>query len=459
MSAKEETFRRKMFSLVLPMAFQNLMSALVSASDSLMLGFLSQDALSAISLANQVVFVLNLFIGSFTMGESVLAAQYWGKKDTASVEKVLAIIMRFSVAVTLVFFFGALLVPGLLMRIFTTDQNLIKLGIPYLRIVSWSYLFSGISQVYLCIMKNSGRTLRSTVYGSTAVVLNVILNAILIYGLIGFPAMGIAGAALATTIARGVELMLVVIENIRPGVVKLRMPMLFQKGGILQKDAIRYTSPLMANMLVWGCGATMTSVIMGHLGTDATAANALAAIVKNILLCVCSGIGTGGSILVGNELGSGNLERAKAYGGKLCRAALASGAIAGVILLCAIPLVLLVAGGSLSAASQGYLKGMLCICAYYLIGKSINSTVVGGIFCAGGDTKFGFFCDTITMWAIIVPLGLLAAFVLKLPVLVVYFLLNLDEFVKLPAVYRHYKKYKWLKDLTVPAEAPQAETN
>lgn len=459
MSAKEETFRRKMFSLVLPMAFQNLMSALVSASDSLMLGFLSQDALSAISLANQVVFVLNLFIGSFTMGESVLAAQYWGKKDTASVEKVLAIIMRFSVAVTLVFFFGALLVPGLLMRIFTTDQNLIKLGIPYLRIVSWSYLFSGISQVYLCIMKNSGRTLRSTVYGSTAVVLNVILNAILIYGLIGFPAMGIAGAALATTIARGVELMLVVIENIRPGVVKLRMPMLFQKGGILQKDAIRYTSPLMANMLVWGCGATMTSVIMGHLGTDATAANALAAIVKNILLCVCSGIGTGGSILVGNELGSGNLERAKAYGGKLCRAALFSGAIAGVILLCAIPLVLLVAGGSLSAASQGYLKGMLCICAYYLIGKSINSTVVGGIFCAGGDTKFGFFCDTITMWAIIVPLGLLAAFVLKLPVLVVYFLLNLDEFVKLPAVYRHYKKYKWLKDLTVPAEAPQAETN
>lgn len=459
MSAKEETFRRKMFSLVLPMAFQNLMSALVSASDSLMLGFLSQDALSAISLANQVVFVLNLFIGSFTMGESVLAAQYWGKKDTASVEKVLAIIMRFSVAVTLVFFFGALLVPGLLMRIFTTDQNLIKLGIPYLRIVSWSYLFSGISQVYLCIMKNSGRTLRSTVYGSTAVVLNVILNAILIYGLIGFPAMGIAGAALATTIARGVELMLVVIENIRPGVVKLRMPMLFQKGGILQKDAIRYTSPLMANMLVWGCGATMTSVIMGHLGTDATAANALAAIVKNILLCVCSGIGTGGSILVGNELGSGNLERAKAYGGKLCRAALFSGAIAGVILLCAIPLVLLVAGGSLSAASQGYLKGMLCICAYYLIGKSINSTVVGGIFCAGGDTKFGFFCDTITMWAIIVPLGLLAAFVLKLPVLVVYFILNLDEFVKLPAVYRHYKKYKWLKDLTVPAEAPQAETN
>lgn len=459
MSAKEETFRRKMFSLVLPMAFQNLMSALVSASDSLMLGFLSQDALSAISLANQVVFVLNLFIGSFTMGESVLAAQYWGKKDTASVEKVLAIIMRFSVAVTLVFFFGALLVPGLLMRIFTTDQNLIKLGIPYLRIVSWSYLFSGISQVYLCIMKNSGRTLRSTVYGSTAVVLNVILNAILIYGLIGFPAMGIAGAALATTIARGVELMLVVIENIRPGVVKLRMPMLFQKGGILQKDAIRYTSPLMANMLVWGCGVTMTSVIMGHLGTDATAANALAAIVKNILLCVCSGIGTGGSILVGNELGSGNLERAKAYGGKLCRAALFSGAIAGVILLCAIPLVLLVAGGSLSAASQGYLKGMLCICAYYLIGKSINSTVVGGIFCAGGDTKFGFFCDTITMWAIIVPLGLLAAFVLKLPVLVVYFILNLDEFVKLPAVYRHYKKYKWLKDLTVPAEAPQAETN
>lgn len=440
------------------MAFQNLMTALVSASDSLMLGFLTQDALSAVSLATQVTFVFNLFMASMTVGESILAAQYWGKKETNAVERVLAIVMRLSVAIAFLFFLAALCVPGLLMRIFTSDANLIELGIPYLRIASWSYLFMGISQVYLCIMKNSGRTLRSTIYGSVAVVMNVGLNAVLIYGLFGLPAMGIAGAALATAIAQGTELVLTIIENFRPNVVRLRLSYLFERGGILQKDTIRYTTPVLANRLVWGCGVTMISVIMGHLGSDATAANALAAITKNILLCVCHGIGTGGSILIGNELGSGNLERAKLYGRKLCHAALISGAIAGGILFLCTPLVLRIAGGSLTLESQGYLKGMLWICSYYLIGKAINSTVVGGIFCAGGDAKFAFVCDTITMWVVIVPLGLLAAFVLKLPVLAVYFVLNLDEFVKLPAVYRHYKKYKWVKDLTVPTEGSAPES-
>lgn len=452
MLKKDTDFRKKLFAMVLPMAFQNLMTALVSASDSLMLGFLTQDALSAVSLATQVTTVFNLFMASMTVGESILAAQYWGKKDTDAVERVLAIVIRMSVAIAFVFFLAALCVPGLLMRIFTSDENLIELGIPYLRIVSWSYLFMSISQVYLCIMKNSDRTLRSTVYGSVAVVMNVGLNAVLIFGLFGIPALGIRGAAIATTIAQGTELLLTLIENMRPNVVRLRPSYLFGRGGELQKDTVRYTTPVLANRLVWGCGVTMISVIMGHLGSDATAANALAAITKNILLCVCHGIGTGGSILIGNELGSGNLERAKEYGSRLCHAALISGTIAGGILFLCSPVILHVAGGSLTPEAKGYLQGMLWICSYYLIGKAINSTVIGGIFCAGGDAKFGFVCDTITMWVVVVPLGLIAAFLLKLPVLAVYFILCLDEFVKLPAVYRHYKKYIWVKDLTVPAE-------
>lgn len=444
---EKKEFYRKLFALVLPLALQNLMTALVSASDALMLGLLDQSSLSSVSLATQVQFVLNLFYAALTIGATVLAAQYWGKGDREAVERVLAIALKGSMAVSLVFFLAAFFCPQFLMQIFTDDPELIRFGLPYLRIVSWSYLFMGVSQIYLCIMKNSGRTMRSTAYGSSAVVLNLLLNTLLIFGLLGFPKMEIAGAALATTVSRAVELGLVLLENRKKDQVRIRMKYLREGSPVLRKDFVRYTSPVMANELVWGCGFTMFSVIMGHLGSDAVAANSIANIVKNIIACMCLGIGTGSGILVGNELGRGALDRAREYGGRLCRIAVAAGAVSGAVLLVCSPLVQLLAV-SLSEQAHEYLRVMLMICAYYMVGKAVNSTVVAGIFCAGGDTKFGLLCDAVTMWVIIVPVGMLAAFVWKLPVLTVYFLLNLDEFVKLPAVYRHYKKYLWVRNLT-----------
>ena len=444
---EKKEFYRKLFALVLPLALQNLMTALVSASDALMLGLLDQSSLSSVSLATQVQFVLNLFYVALTIGATVLAAQYWGKGDKEAVERVLAIALKGSMAVSLVFFLAAFFCPQFLMQIFTDDPELIRLGLPYLRIVSWSYLFMGVSQIYLCIMKNSGRTMRSTAYGSSAVVLNLLLNTLLIFGLLGFPKMEIAGAALATTVSRAVELGLVLLENRKKDQVRIRMKYLREGSPVLRKDFVRYTSPVMANELVWGCGFTMFSVIMGHLGSDAVAANSIANIVKNIIACMCLGTGTGSGILVGNELGRGALDRAREYGGRLCRIAVAAGAVSGAVLLVCSPLVQLLAV-SLSEQAHEYLRVMLMICAYYMVGKAVNSTVVAGIFCAGGDTKFGLLCDAVTMWVIIVPVGMLAAFVWKLPVLTVYFLLNLDEFVKLPAVYRHYKKYLWVRNLT-----------
>lgn len=447
MKADNKIFYRKLFSLVLPIAVQNMMTALVSASDALMLGMLDQSSLSAVSLAGQVQFVLNLFFAALTIGATILAAQYWGKEDRMAVERVLAIVLKISMGISFIFFLAASAVPQLLMRIFTNEEELIALGIPYLRIVGWSYLCMGFSQIYLCIMKNSGRTLRSTIYGSVALVVNIILNAVLIFGFFGMPRMEIRGAALATVISRIIELILVLWENRKKDEVRLRWKYLRSANHILKKDFYHYTAPVLSNELVWGCGFTMFSVIMGHLGNDAVAANSIANIVKNVIACVCLGIGAGSSIIVGNELGSGKMEKAKEYGGKLCRTAIAAGALSGLFLLICSPLIIRFCG-NLTEQTQWYLRWMLGICGYYLIGKSVNSTVVAGIFCAGGDTRFGLLCDLVTMWIVIVPLGALAAFVWKLPVVAVYFLLNLDEMIKLPAVYIHYKKYKWLKNLT-----------
>ena len=447
MESEKRIFYRKLWGLVFPIAIQNLMTALVSASDAFMLGFVSQTSLSAVSLATQIQFVHNLFMLALTIGATTLAAQYWGKGDTDSVEEILAIVLKISLAVSVVFFIAAMFFSGFLMRIFTNDIKLIQAGIPYLRIVSVSYLFMGFSQIYLCIMKNSGRTAKSTIYGSVAVVINIGFNVIFIFGLAGFPAMGIAGAALATTVSRALELLLTIYENMHRSLVCVRLKYIRNSSKKLKKDFWHYTTPVLGNELVWGCGFTMFSVIMGHLGSDAVAANSVANILKNIIACVCNGIGIGAGIIVGNELGKGEMERAREYGNRLFKLAVFAGAVSGLILLAVGP-VLRIFTGSLSAQAHSYLKNMMYICTYYMIGKSVNATVIAGVFCAGGDTKFGLKCDAVTMWVILIPIGMITAFVLKLPIMVVYFIISMDEIIKLPAVYRHYKKYNWVRNLT-----------
>ncbi len=449
-SMDRREFRRKLTSLILPITFQQFMLAVVSASDALMVGVIGQDLLSAVSLASQITFVYNLFLMAMTIGTSMFAAQYWGKGDKDAVERILGIVLRSSMSVSFVFFFAATFLPGLLMRIFTTDPQLIHYGVQYLQIVGLTYLLCGISQVYLCIMKNSGLASMSMLISSAAALLNIILNAVLIYGLFGAPRMEAGGAAAATAIARGVELLWVLAELTKKGRIKIRFAYIRRPDQGLRKDFWHYTLLVLGNELVWGGGFTMYSVIMGHLGTDAVAANSIANIAKNLIASLAGGIGNGGSIMVGNELGAGQLETAKAYGRKLCHIAVVSGILSGIFLLLLSPLVLEIT--DLSPQAEEYLRWMLAMCAVYMVGKYVNGTTIAGIFCAGGDSRFGFLCDAVTLWCFTVPVGLLAAFVFKWPVLAVYFIVNSDEIVKLPAVYRHYRKYKWLKDLTVREE-------
>lgn len=445
-------FTKKLLTLVFPIAFQQFMLALVSASDAFMLGMLTQDALSAVSLAGQVTFVENLFLLAMTIGLSMFAAQYWGKNDRTSATRIFAYVMKITVTVSFLFFLVSLVIPGALMRIFTNEPLLIEGGAVYLRTVSLAFLLTGISQVYLCILKNTGKAAKSSVISSVSVVVNIMLNAVLIFGWFGLPQMGIAGAALATVIARMIEVAWCILETAKKDGIKLKLCYMLHDERALRHDFWKYSLPVLGNEIVWGVGFTMYSVIMGHLGSDAVAANSIANIVKNLVACFCLGLGSGGGIMVGNELGAGRLDRAKEYGKKLCRLSIVCGVASGIVLLFLSPLIL--AGTDLSDTANICLKWMLVMCSCYMVGKSVNGTTIGGIFCAGGDSRFGFLCDTVTMWCITVPLGFLAAFVFRLPVTAVYFIVNLDEVIKLPAVYRHYKKYKWVKDLTTDHTVP-----
>lgn len=443
---KKEIYK-KLMTIVTPIAFQYLMMSLVTASDAFMLGFLDQDSLSASSLAGQVAFVFSLFFNAFVFGLNVLAAQYWGKGDEKTTNEVLSISMRFVLIVGFIFTVATAVIPETIMLIFTDEQSLIDMGAKYLRTVSLSYILTGFTQIYFGMMKVCDRAKLSSFIGSMAVVVNIILNAFLIFGIGIFPKMGIEGAALATVIARIFETICVIVAVIAKKCPALNIKLMIHSDNKeLLKDYWKYAFPLLLNQLGWGGGVTMYSVIMGHLGSDATAANSIASIVRSIIASFCWGIASGVGIIIGGMLGKNELENAKKAGGSFVRFSLITGAVSGVVILLVTPLVLKVI--TLEPQAQYYLKFMMFMAAYYIIGNALNSTVIGGIFPAGGDTKFGMWCDIITLWAVVVPLGFIAAFVLELPVLAVAFILTLDEFVKIPAVYRHYMKYRWVKNIT-----------
>lgn len=300
MNFKDE-FYQKLKLLVLPIAIQNFMLALVSATDAIMLGWIDQTSLSAVSLAGQVQFVLSLFISGIAAGAGIMAAQYWGKQDAASIEKVIPIALRTNLLFSGLFTILAGFCPEMLMRIFTNDAALVASGSQYLRAVALSYVLCGISQVYLILLKNTGHAAVSSRISSTAVVLNIILNAILIYGLCGAPALGIRGAAYATVAARVVELIWAYLETKKPERVRILWNRLFSSAGkILSEDFWRYTLPVLAASLVWGIAYVLYSVIMGHMGSDAVAANSITSIAKSLLSCLIRGVSGGAGVLIGN---------------------------------------------------------------------------------------------------------------------------------------------------------------
>lgn len=444
---QKNLFWKKLSPLAFPIAMQQLMLSLVSASDALMLGLVDQSSLAAVSLATQIQFVFGLFMSGFTNGGSILAAQYWGKGSKENVEQTFGLMMRPAMFTGFLFTAAACMIPQLLMRIFTPDPELIRLGAGYLRIVSLSYILNAVSMSYLCIMRNSGRTGVASVVVSIGVVVNIALNGILIFGLFGAPKMGIQGAALATVITRGLELLCCLWEMQKPNRIKLRKEYFLGKKQPLLRDYIRHTTPVTGNFLVWGVGVTMGSVILGRLGADAVAANSIASVMKNLVSCFCMGFASGGAILVGNELGAGELAKAKVYGGKVVRLALVSGVISCTVLIALTPTILRAA--ELTPQAAEYVRWMIVVCGVNLIGMSNNSAIISGIFSAGGDTKFGFICDSITLWLVVVPFGMLAAFALEWPVMAVYCIICSDEIIKLPAVWKHYFQYKWVRDLTI----------
>ena len=445
-SMDNKAFYKRLTLIAAPIAFQSLMLALVAACDALMLGRVAQEQMTAVSLATQVQFVQNMILMAITSAGSILGAQYWGKEDRRTMQSLFHLMLRFAGLLSILFFAACELIPDMLMHIFASDATLIEIGSAYLKIAGWSYLITGISQCYLTMMKVTDHVNTSAWISSCAVLLNVALNAIFIFGLLGAPCMQARGAALATTISRVIELMLCLIVFSGTGYIRPAFRRLFSGTKQLTIDFIKQCLPLLGSSLLWGVGFTSYTAIMGHLGVDAAAANSVAAVVRDLICCACNGIGGATGIIVGNELGAGKLELGKVYGIKLMKLSYVIGFVSTAVVLAITPLIVRMV--ILTETAHSYLTGMMCIMAVYMIGRCVNTITINGVLDGGGDTVFDMYSLAVCMWGIAIPLALLGAFVFQWPVLLVYACTCLDEVGKIPWVMVRVRKYKWVRNLT-----------
>lgn len=445
-TVKKDDFYRQMFKLAIPIIIQNLLSAAVNSSDVIMLNYVGQSAISAVSLAANYSNILFMVYYGLGTGASLLCAQYFGKKNMQVIHAVEGIALRFSLAISVLVALAAFTMPQRMLLLFTSDQELIAIGSSYIRIMGITYLCWGVTEIYLAILRSIGRVTISMTLNMLAFGLNILLNAVFIFGLFGAPKLGVTGVAIATASSRLIQLVACVIVSLLSKDVKLNPAYMFIRSKTLLNDFIHLSLPALGNDLSWSVAFSMYSVILGHLGTEAVAANSLVTVVRNVGSVFCFAIASAGTILLGRVMGQEELEKSKSYASRMLKMTVVAGAVGGVIVLAVTPFVLRFA--FLNDTAMHYLKYMLLINSYYIMGSAVNTALIAGVFRAGGDTKFGLICDTIDMWVYAVPLGFFAAFVLKLPVLWVYFLLCTDEFVKWPWVIRHYRKGEWAKNIT-----------
>ena len=442
-----KNFYKQVCLLIIPMALQNLINVGVQAADVFMLGRVGEKVLSGASLAGQIQFIMTLILFGTTSGATVLTAQYWGKKDTRTIEKILGMGMLIGIGGALALALAAELIPETLLRIYTNDPEVIAEGAKYLRIVALSYVIMAATQVYLYIMRSIERVVIATVVYGASLIVNIIVNAVLIFGLMGFPKMGIEGAAIGTLISRILGLMIVIwYAKFRNKVVRFHLSDMWNIDKVLLKDFLFYATPVILNELVWGMGSSANTAVIGHLGSAAVAANSVVQVVRELSTVVVFGVSNATAIYLGKTIGERQYELAKAYGRRFAVLSVITGFIAAGIILVSAPAVSRFM--TLSPEAKSYLMFMFFVMSYFALCQAINTTLVVGVFRSGGDTRFGLRLDATTMWCCSILLGAIAAFVFRASVPVVYVLLMSDEVIKVPITVKRFLGYKWIKNVT-----------
>lgn len=442
----DKKFYKMVLFLALPIILQNLIASSVNMLDTLMIGRVGEVELAAVGIANQFYFIFSLFIMGISSGCAVFIAQLWGKRDKNNIQKVLGIGIISSVLITTVFNLVGVLFPEKIISIFNIDPQVIKIGASYLKIVCFSYIFTAISFNYAAALRSVENTVLPMLASFLGLVVNGVLNTVLIFGLLGFPAMGVRGAAIATIIARGSECALLVLYTYTSkNILAAKAKDLFNIKRELTKSVFVTMIPVLLNEACWGLGNLTYAVIYGRIGTQATASIQICTTIFNLFMIITFGLANVAVVVIGKEIGAGREKRGLLYARRLCVVSLITGVILAVVLAITSPIVLTV-----FKVSEEVLRNSLRILYVYsaLMPLRVFTVIlVVGILRGGGDAKYGAIVQGITLWGIGIPLSFVAAFILHLPIYLVVSVTAAEEIVKCIIVVRRYRSNKWINNI------------
>lgn len=444
---KEKTFYRTLIAFAIPVILQNLLGTALNMMDTIMLGGMGEVAISAAALGNQPFFIFMLFTFGVSGGMGVLICQYWGKKDMNTINSVVGMALIASMVISALFTVVAVAIPETILTIFTKDTEVIRYGAEYLRIVACSYFFYAITTTFANALRNMEKVRIPVAINAGALIANTILNYLLINGVLGFPRLGVAGAAWATLISRVLEcaailLYVLVLEK----EIQLQLRRMFRFSRLLFSDFMRYSLPVIFNESLWGIGTSVHASIMGHIGAEATAAFNVADIVQRLALAVCFGLSSAALIFVGKELGQGNLERAKKTASTILGISLIYSVLGSLLILALRPIVLMFF--NLEPNTITICNEIMLVMALILAFKAFNSPNIVGVLRAGGDTRFSLFIDVGFLWTVTIPLGAVVGLVWGAPVWVVYLCLMSDEFIKFFIGIWRFRSGRWIRNIT-----------
>jgi putative MATE family efflux protein len=443
----DKGFYKSLALLTIPIALQNLIGLGMNLMDTVMLGSLGEKQISASSLANQPYFIFTLFMFGLCSGACVLTAQYWGKSDTETISKIMALAIKASVLCSIVFSAVVLIFPEFVISLYTSDKDVIRLGAQFLRIIGFSYLISAVSTTYLYVLRSVENVRLPLLINFTSFVVNTILNWILIYGKFGAPAMGIKGSATATLCARILELAMALTYAFAfDKTLKIRLRYILKTDMHLLRDFLRYSAPVVANETMWGIGISMQSVVIGHMGSQEVAANSIAGVVQRLGMVVIFGMANAAAVIVGKQIGAGNQQKAKKYARKM----LVLSVIMGIVSAAFVLLIkdFMVGFYNVDETTKNYARQIIEVYAGIIMFQAFNTVNIVGILRGGGDTRFAMIADITTLWVFALPFGALAGLYFKWPLPLVFFLLTSDEAVKFLIGIWRFRTGNWLRNVT-----------
>ena len=450
---RDIAFLKKVLTIALPVAMQGMLNTVVNLVDNLMIGSLGSTAIASVGLANKVFFVFTLLVFGVASGSGVLAAQYWGNQDVKNIRKVLGIGLIISLTGAILFLTPARLKPELMMRIFTTSQASIQMGAAYLAVVAFSYPCTAISNTYVAMLRAVNHVKAPVVISCVAIMVNIVFNYILIYGKLGAPALGVAGAAIATLIARVVEMtLIIVVVYVGKTPLACRLRELFGYTREFLRQFFRTAIPVICNEFVWGLGITIYSMAYGRMGDDAVAAITIATTIQDIVVVLFQGLSAATAVILGNEMGAGKLKQAELYAKYIFILQFMLTIFAAlVIVTLRWPFISLYQPGISDEVAMSVSRCLLMF-ALFTPAKMFNFVNIVGVLRSGGDTMMCLFIDTSGVWFIGIPLAFLGGLVLKQPIHIVYGMVMLEEVYKTAIGFWRYRQKKWLRNLAVELE-------